>query len=87
MVPLEFGWLIRKQGMIRGIRPFAEIGDKAVLLRVEMDVMHQLYEITVRRDRDSAKAMFKQAAGTLIDLVDGLGVGVEPIVKGTAWYS
>ncbi len=65
--------------MIRGIRPFSEICDKAVLLRVEMDVMYQLHEITVRCDRDPAKAMFKQAAGTLIDLVDGLGVGVEKV--------
>jgi len=65
--------------MIRRVGPVAKVGDKAVLLRVPVDVDDKAGIVGLGGHLDAAKGMLKQAAGAPVGFVDGLGVGVEKV--------
>src|SRR5512136_2270667 len=79
IVPVQVCGLIRETGLIRRIRPLAEIGHKSVLLRVQVDVSHQLDKVRLRQYRYPPEGMLKQTARAPVGFVNGLGVGIEKV--------
>ena len=76
--------------MIRRIGPQTEIVGQTVLLGILMDVGDQIDIVGVRGHRDATERVPKQAAGSLIALVDRFGIGVEQaseLLTGLFWGS
>jgi len=77
--PLHTGGLVTEKQMIRRVGILAEVGDKAVFLRIPMNVMDQSLEIAIGGDCLAAIAILEQAARAAIGVVNGFAVGVEEV--------
>ena len=67
--------------MVRGVRPVAIVVDETMFLRVTVNVGDQSGEVPIVVDQSALEGAFKQAARSLVRLVEGLGIGDEEVVE------
>jgi hypothetical protein len=55
-----------------------------MLLWVAVDIDHDLHKVGVGRDLDTSKRALEEGAGTVVGVVEGLGIGVKEVGKALA---
>jgi hypothetical protein len=80
-VPVETRLQLGQVGLIGRMWIYPKVVHKAVLLRIGVDVIHQLYEIIIVVHADASEWFFKQSPGAVKRFVDGLGITVEQFGK------
>jgi hypothetical protein len=71
---------------IGGIRPIPEVFDKAMSLRILVDVHDQTQEIIMRRYRDAPKWPLEQGSRAMVSPIERLGVSIEQVGERLAGF-